>query len=93
MPRRESDFEIAVLAANRIIDRKIEIEAVPAISPYNRFGVKTCVYGSLPAVEASWGSGIRSRCLAQMVFTDRGGNSALGKWVMREYGAHEEWEE
>ena len=38
---RASDFEIrlvAVLAANRI-DRKNEIDAVPAISPYIRLGV------------------------------------------------------
>ena len=32
-----SDFEIAVLAANRI-DRKNEIDAVPAISPWIGLG-------------------------------------------------------
>ena len=36
---RGSDFEIAVLAANRIY-RKYEIDAVAAISPHIRFGTK-----------------------------------------------------
>ena len=36
--RRASDFEIAVLAANRI-DRKILIDAVPGISPWIRRGI------------------------------------------------------
>jgi len=41
---RASDFEIAVFAANRI-DRKNEIDVVPAISAHNGLGVilsRTC---------------------------------------------------
>jgi len=36
--RRASDFEMVVLAANRI-DHKILIDVVPTFSPYNRLGL------------------------------------------------------
>ena len=43
-PWRGSEFEMGVLAANSI-NRKILIDVVPAMSPYNRFGFqlsRTC---------------------------------------------------